>query len=210
MPYNQTVTDEKKAKDRELPPATAGAVGPTGPSKFLRTLVPQAVPPELKALVPAREKTVEVSASDADVMIETNPSTPKSELAGDLRAVAAQDPTNPGVSGRRRRLRRRMALVTAGGLGLVAAAIAAWAVAHRGSASGSAPAEVPAASVPAIASSSPPLPAAAPSAAEPTVATADSATPPADAAPAASAATKTPPPKGHPARPKHAPTKVVR
>jgi hypothetical protein len=207
------VTDEKKTKGREVPPATAGAVRPPSPSKFPRTLVAEPVPPELKAAALEREKTIEVSASDADVMIETNPSITKSVKA---RAVGTQEPTDPGVLQRRRQLRRRIALAAAGGLGLIAAAIAARGVAHRASASARAPAEVPAASspaasVPAVASSSPQPAAAAPSAAEPAVATADSATSPPDGqAPAASASAKTPAPKAHPARPKHAPTKVVR
>jgi hypothetical protein len=180
--------------------------------------VAEPVPPELKANAAALEKTIEVSASDADVMIETNPSTTQSELAGRARAVGTQEPTDPGVLARRRQLRRRIAIAAAGGLGLVAAAIVARGVVHRASASRSAPAEVPAASSPspaasgtAVASSSPEPAAAASSAAEPVVATADAATPPPDGqAPAASASAKTPAPKTHPARPKHAPAKVVR
>jgi hypothetical protein len=206
------VTDGKKVKEGEVPPATAGAVRPPEPSKFPRTLVAEPVPPELKAAVPARERTIEVSASDADVMIETNPSITKSEIAGRSRTVASQEPTDPGVLRRQRQLRRRMALGAAGGLGLIAAAIAARGIAHRSTASRSPPPEVPAASAPAVASSTPP-PAAAPppTAAEPMVATVDSATPPPDAqAPAASASSKTPAPKTHPARTKHPPAKGVR
>jgi hypothetical protein len=205
------VTDGKKAQGREVPPATAGAVRPRVPSKFPVTLVAEPVPPELKARALEREETTEVSVSDADVTIETNPSITRSVLAGKARAVGTQEPTDPGVLQRRRQLRKRIALAAAGGLGLVAAVIAARGVAHRASGRGSAPAEVPAASVPAVASSSPQPAAAAPSAAEPAVATVGSATMPPDGqAPAASASAKAPAPKTHPARPKHAPVKVVR
>ena len=206
------MTDGKKVKEGEVPPATAGAVRPPAPSKFPRTLVAEPVPPELKAPALARERTIEVSASDADVTIETNPSIPKSELAGGARVVASQEPTDPGVLRRQRQLRRRMAFGAASGLGLVAAAaIAARGIAHRATASRSPPSEVPAASAPAVASSSPQPAAAAPTASEPMVATVDSATPPPDGqAPAASASAKTPAPRAHPARPKHPPNKVVR
>jgi hypothetical protein len=204
------VTDEKKVRDRDVPPATAGAVRPPSPSKFPRTLVAEPVPPELNAAALAREKTIEVSASDADVMIETNPSTTKGELAGRARAVASQEPTDPGVLRRQRQLRKRMALGAAGGLGVVAVAIAARGLAHRTTASRGMASEAPAASAPAVASSSP-QPAAAAPAAEPTALTVDPATSPPDGqAPAASASAKTPAPKAHPARPKHAPNKVVR
>jgi hypothetical protein len=203
------VTDAKKGKGAGGPPGTAGAVGRPAANKFLRTLVPQVVPPELQGLAPGREQTIEVSASDPDVMIETNPPTTKGELAGDARAVASQEPTDPGVVGRRLRLRKRIALAVAGGLGLVAIGIAGRVVVHRASANRSAPAAVPTAPVPAV-SSPPPAPEA-PSASEPAVATADSASPASDAqSPAASASAKTPAPKGHPARPKHAPARVTR
>jgi hypothetical protein len=172
--------------------------------------VAEPVPPELTAAALAREKTIEVSASDADVMIETNPSTTKSELAGRARAVASQEPTDPGVLRRQRQLRRRMVIGAAGGLGVVAVAIAARGIAHRATASRGATSEAPAASAPAVASSSPQPPAAVP-AAEPMAATVESATPPPDGqAPAASASAKTPAPKARPARPKHAPNKIAR
>jgi hypothetical protein len=207
------VTDGKKVKDGEVPLATAGAVRPPAPSKFPRTLVAEPVPPELKARAIERERTIEVSASDADVMIETDPSTTMSELAGGKRVVASQEPTDPGVLRRQRQLRRRMALGAAGGLGVVAVAIAARGIAHRATASRSATSEAASASASAsaVASSSPQPAPAAPPTAEPMVATVDSATPPPDAqAPGASSSAKTPAPKTHPARPKHAPNKVVR
>jgi hypothetical protein len=207
------VTDAKKGKGAEVRPRTAGAIGRTSAKKFLRTLEPEPVPAELLArasdldavekkptepAAPAREKTIEVSASDADVMIETNPG-----------AVPTQEPTDPGVLQRRRLLQKRIAFAVAGGLGLVAIAIAVRVVVHRKATARSAPAEVPAAPVPAV-SSTPPA-TEAPAASEAPPATVRSATPLLDAqSPAASASARTSAPTPHPARPKHPPAKGAR
>jgi hypothetical protein len=213
--YNPIVADTKNPESSGSPPATAGAIGQQSASKYIRTIVSQPVPPEAQALALAREKTIEVSASDADVLIETNPAMTKADLAPpapparEARAGGSQEPTDPGVLQRQRTLRRRIAVAAVGGLGLVAIAMVSRGAVHRASASAtpSPRPEPPAASAVAVASSSTPAPA--PSAAEANAAPADSATAQPDV-PAASSSAKTPAPKTHPGRPRHPPTKVVR
>jgi hypothetical protein len=210
----------KTAHSNGVSPATAGAIGQMAPSKYIQTIVSLPVPPEVQAAARAQSTTTEVSVSDSDVLLETDPGTTESEPPREARAVASQEPTDPGVLQRQRRV-RRIAMAACGGLAIFATAIAIAIVSrgalHRGSAAASASAShgTPAASAPAVASSSPP--AAAPAASEAsvanvaTVATVDPATaPPSAQSPRASAPAKTPAPRAHPGRPKHAPTKTVR
>jgi hypothetical protein len=190
--------DAKTASSNGVALATAGAIGQTAPSKYIRTIVAIPVPPELQAAARSPDNTIEVLDSDVDVVVEANAATTKSEL----------DRTASGVLQRRRRLVRRIAMAACAGLGLVAIAIAIPIVSRSAAHGASAPAlalampgtplAVPAVSVPAVASSSPP--AAAPSASAATVAQ----------SPAPLAAAKTPAPRTHPVRPKRAPAKTAR
>jgi hypothetical protein len=207
----------KSAYRNGVSPATAGAIGQIAPSKYIQTIVSLPVPPEVQAAARTQSTTTEVSVSDSDVLLETDPATTESEPPREARAVASQEPTDPGLLQRQRRV-RRIAMAACGGLAIFATAIAIAIVSrgalHRGAASASASASqgMPAASAPAVASSSPP--AAAPSASGATVAnvatvtTVDPTTAqPHAQSPAASASAKTPAPRTHPGRPKRAATK---
>ena len=210
----------KSAYRNGVSPATAGAIGQIAPSKYIQTIVALPVPPEVQAAARAQSTTTEVSVSDSDVLIETDPGTTQSEPPREARAVASQEPTDPGLLQRQRRV-RRIAMAACGGLAIFATAIAIAIVSrsalHRGAASASASASpgTPADSAPAVASSAPT--AAAPSASGAnvatvaTVATVDPANAPQNGqSPRASAPARTPAPKAHPGRPRHAPTKGVR
>jgi hypothetical protein len=158
---------------------------------------------------PPREKTVEVSASDADVILESNPPATQTGLALDARKVAASAPTDPGVLRQRLKRRKSVVLAVAGGLGVVALGLTVRGFVHRTSASAStspAASATPVPATPESASAPPP----APSASEAVVSTADSTPQSNDEPPAASASAKPPAPRTRPARPRHPPSKVTR
>jgi hypothetical protein len=158
------------------------------------------------AATPARERTIEVSASDADVILESSPPATQRPLTIDARRIAANEPTDPGVFRRRLDRRRSIALALAGGLGVVVLVLLVLTVrgfVHRTPVAASGPPLVSAISEPAP-SSSPSPPPSASSAPEAIAGAADSVTaPPKDQPPPTAAPAKSAAPRTRPARPKH-------
>jgi hypothetical protein len=157
---------------------------------------------------PAPERTINISDSDSDVFLENNLPPTQAGLTVEARAVAANEPTDPGALRRRLKLRRSIAVAIAGGLGVVVLWLTVRGFMHGAPATAGGPPVASATAVPA-ASSSPPPPAA-PPAGDAIAATPDSVSPPSrDQPPAASAPAKnTRPRMRSPSRPKSGPSKV--
>jgi hypothetical protein len=159
-----------------------------------------------QVVAPAPEPTINLSDSDADLSLDNNPAPTQSGQTLDARTASANEPSGPGVLGRRLLLRRSTVLAVATGLGAVALALTVRAFVHRTSASPpTAPAAVSEAAVPVV---SPPD---VPSAAVAVPAAADSATSPPNGQPAApSAPPKHRAPRKRPVGPKSGPAKSTR
>jgi hypothetical protein len=161
----------------------------------------QPAPPAADEVGPAPERTFSLSDFEGDVSLDNNPALTQSGQILDVPTPLANEPTSPGVLGRRLPLRKSIVLAIASGVGVIALALTVRAFVGRTSASPpSASPVVSATAAPTV--SGPPSPPDVPSAAAVPAPADSAASPPKGQPPSPSAPAKHRAPRKRPVSPK--------